>query len=153
MLQSGTAPGALQEIPSHLQEEVIVNLKAHWQQGASIDFTALKDVADSSQNQAILALMQLQQCMITLGPFENIAVVPLNIAEIGHRGTTSVSETKIAANAPEPSIGIIHGPSSSVSSSSISIIPTGTSSGAQYARPLEQLLSRVLPDSASSARK
>ena len=41
ILRLETALGALQEVPTHLQEEIIANLKAHWQQGASIDFTAL----------------------------------------------------------------------------------------------------------------
>ena len=73
------ARDALKDIIIHLQQQVISNLKIHWQQDTFVDFTALQDVSDSSQDRCILVLMQLQQRLITSGPIENLTPAPLNI--------------------------------------------------------------------------
>lgn len=62
------ARDALQENITHLQDQVIANLKRQWEQDTCVDFTALQDICDSIQDRAILVLMQLQQRTITLCP-------------------------------------------------------------------------------------
>ena len=71
----------MRDISTHLQEEVVVKLKAHLKQSSAIDFFSLQDTADTSQDKAILALMQLQQRMITLGTFANGAPQALEPAD------------------------------------------------------------------------
>ncbi|KAL8792821.1 MAG: hypothetical protein Q9195_004550 [Heterodermia aff. obscurata] len=71
------AKDALKDIIIHLQGQVIANLKIQWQQDTYVDFSALQDVSDSSQDKAILVLMQLQQRIITSGPIENLRPPPL----------------------------------------------------------------------------
>ena len=72
-----TAKGALKDILAHLQLQVLGVLKIHWQQDTLVDFTMLQDLSDSSQDKAILVLMQLQQRLITSGPLENLKPPPL----------------------------------------------------------------------------
>ena len=69
----------MQDIISHLQRQVIADLKAQLEQDKFVDFVALQDMCDSSQDQAILVLMQLQQRTITLGPVENLPLSHLSI--------------------------------------------------------------------------
>lgn len=59
----------------------MVILKAHLEQNKAVDFFALQDVADASQDRAILALMQLQQRMITLGPIANLTPPPVSLID------------------------------------------------------------------------
>ncbi|KAL9104625.1 MAG: hypothetical protein Q9163_000429 [Psora crenata] len=73
------ARDALKDIIIHLQQQVISNLKIHWEQDTFVDFAALQDVSDSSQDRCILVLMQLQQRIITSGPIENLTPPPLNV--------------------------------------------------------------------------
>ena len=161
---SEVARDALHEITTHLQDQVIASLKGHWQQDASVDFIALQDVVDSSQDQAILALMQLQQRMITLGPIENILPPPLNISSIINNiggssqeldpTTPKISSSIIASS--ETSFGIFHTPSKSISSISSPIrpiTPPGETFGLQHSAPLESSLSRMSIDTVSHARK
>lgn len=56
---------------------MIANLKIQWQQDTYVDFMALQDASDASQDKAILVLMQLQQRIITSGPIENLKPPPL----------------------------------------------------------------------------
>ncbi|MCJ1262999.1 hypothetical protein MMC22_002869 [Lobaria immixta] len=71
------ARDALKDIIIHLQGQVISNLKIQWQQDTFVDFNALQDVSDSSQDRAILVLMQLQQRIITSAPIEDLKPPPL----------------------------------------------------------------------------
>ena len=141
MFRSETALVALHEITTRLQEEVVGKLKAHWQQNASVDFTNLQDIADSNHDRAILALMQLQQRIITLGPYEHIMAVPLNIAEIINRDTSIIAENTLTTSAPETSNGIIHEQRKSVSSSISSTTPPRTSLGTECSDPVDPPLS------------
>lgn len=72
------ARDALKDILIHLQQQVVANLKIHWQQETFVDFLTLQDVSDSSQDRCVLVLMQLQQRIITSGPIENLTPPPLN---------------------------------------------------------------------------
>ena len=65
-----SARDALQENITHLQAQVIPNLKRQWEQDIYVDFAALQDICDSIQDRAILTLMQLEQRTITLGPVD-----------------------------------------------------------------------------------
>ncbi len=76
-LAADIAKAALKDIIILLQAQVISNLKVQWQEDANVDFTALQDVSDSSQDKAILVLMQLQQRIITSGPIDNLRPPPL----------------------------------------------------------------------------
>lgn len=71
------ARDALKDVIIHLQGQVISNLKIQWQQDTFVDFDALQDVSDSSQDRAVLVLMQLQQRIITAGPIEGLMPPPL----------------------------------------------------------------------------
>lgn len=71
------ARDALKDIIIHLQGQVISNLKIQWQQDTFVDFNALQDVSDSSQDRAIIVLMQLQQRIITSAPIEDLKPPPL----------------------------------------------------------------------------
>ena len=71
------AKEALKDILVRLQTQVISNLKIQSQHNAYLDFTAVQDVSDSSQDEAILTLMQLQQRIITSGPIEHLRPPPL----------------------------------------------------------------------------
>jgi len=76
-LVADIAKAALKDIIILLQAQVITNLKVQWQEDVNVDFTALQDVSDSSQDRAILVLMQLQQRIITSGPIDNLRPPPL----------------------------------------------------------------------------
>ena len=69
----------MKEINVHLQQHVLSKLKLHWQRDAHADFTTLQDVSDSAQDRCLLALMQLQQRVVTTGSVNNITPPPLNI--------------------------------------------------------------------------
>ncbi|MCJ1470871.1 hypothetical protein MMC07_009518 [Pseudocyphellaria aurata] len=71
------ARDALKDIIIHLQGQVISNLKIQWQQDTFVDFNALQDVSDASQDRAIMVLMQLQQRIITSAPIEDLKPPPL----------------------------------------------------------------------------
>lgn len=76
-LVADIAKAALKDIIILLQAQVISNLKVQWQEDTNVDFTTLQDVSDSSQDRAILVLMQLQQRIITSGPIDNLRPPPL----------------------------------------------------------------------------
>lgn len=76
-LVADIAKAALKDIIILLQAQVISNLKVQWQEDGNVDFTTLQDVSDSSQDRAILVLMQLQQRIITSGPIDNLRPPPL----------------------------------------------------------------------------
>lgn len=61
----------------HLQSQVIASLKVQWQQDVYVDFNALQDVSDATQDQAVLVLLQLQQRIITAAPIKNLKPAPL----------------------------------------------------------------------------
>ena len=88
---------ALQDIITQLQGQVIANLKAQWEQDTFVDFVALRDICDSSQDRAILVLMQLQQRTITLGQVETLPLNPVNT--IGPLSSPPPSQRKIGQNA------------------------------------------------------
>ena len=67
----------MKDIIIHLQGQVIANLKVQWQQDIYVDFTALQDVSDDTQDKAILTLLQLQQRIITSAPIEDLKPPPL----------------------------------------------------------------------------
>jgi hypothetical protein len=93
----GIARDALKEIIVHLQGQVISSLKGQWQQDIYVDFNALQDVSDATQDQAVLVLLQLQQRIITAAPIKNLKPAPLfsnpdplgmrNLAYAGHQIT------------------------------------------------------------------
>ena len=81
----------MEQITVQLRDQVISNLKVHVEQNNSIDFYALQDIADSSQDQAVLALMQLQQKLITSAPSDNmVPIAPKTSNSIIK--TTSISQ-------------------------------------------------------------
>ena len=158
------ARDALHEISTHVQDQVIASLKEHWQQDASIDFIALQDVVDSSQDRAILTLLQLQQRMITLGPVENFAPAPLNISSIiNNIGDSSqhldLTTPKISSSiviSSKGSSGAPHARTKSISSNSSTIrpiTPPDDTFGIPCSAPLESSLSQMSTDTASHARK
>lgn len=128
------ARDALQDIITHLQGQVIANLKGQWQQDTFIDFIALQDVCDSSQDRAILVLMQLQQRTITLGPIETLpsnALIavgrlsspPQNAAQTSGQNTGPVT----ASSSPNTSSGnFLHARNMSLSPSIGPITPPST---------------------------
>ncbi len=71
------ARDALKDVIIHLQSQVISNLKIQWQQDTVVDFNALQDVSDLSQDRAIVVLMQLQQRIITSAPIAELRPPPL----------------------------------------------------------------------------
>lgn len=73
----GIARDALKDIIIHLQGQVIANLKVQWQQDVYVDFGALQDVSDATQDQAVLVLLQLQQRIITAAPIKSLKPAPL----------------------------------------------------------------------------
>ena len=73
------ARDALRDLISHLRTQVIASLKLNLNQDTYVDFAALQDVSDSSQDRCILILMQLQQRLVTSGPIQNLAPPPLNV--------------------------------------------------------------------------
>lgn len=64
---------ALKDIIIVLQGQLIANLK----KGTYDDFIAMQDVSDSSQDKAILILMQLQQRILHKGELEDVVKLPL----------------------------------------------------------------------------
>ncbi len=128
------AGDALKDISVHLQGEVVANLKAHSEQDGAVDFFALQDVADLSQDQAVLALMQLQQRMITLSPISNSTPPPSNPTNTVTRVTTAPEDTSQVGNmlssslktlnfgpSPDVSNGLFFPPSKSLSPSSVAV--------------------------------
>lgn len=120
---------------------MIANLKAQWQQDTFIDFIALQDVCDSSQDQAILVLMQLQQRTIALGPIETLPLNPLsavgrlssppqNAAQPTRQSTSSVTASSSPNNY---SASFLHVRNTSLSPSTSPITPPSTSNTSQYA--------------------
>lgn len=98
----GIARDALKDIIIHLQGQVISSLKVQWQQDVYVDFNALQDVSDATQDQAVLVLLQLQQRIITAAPIKSLKPAPLfsnpdplgmrNLSLAGHQiATTSYS--------------------------------------------------------------
>ena len=73
----GIARDALKDIIIHLQGQVIMNLQVQWQQDVNADFDALQDVSDTTQDQAVMVLLQLQQRIITAGPMTRLKPPPL----------------------------------------------------------------------------
>ena len=73
------ARDALKDIIIHLQQQVITNLKTHWEQDTFVDFAALQDVSGSSQGRAMLILMQLQQRIVMSAPIQNSAPPPSKV--------------------------------------------------------------------------
>ena len=69
-----TAIDALTQILLHLQQSVIANLE---ELDESFSLAALQDVVDSAENRSILAILQLQQRLITAGSTENAKPLPL----------------------------------------------------------------------------
>lgn len=96
------ASEALKDIITHLQGQVIANLKIQWQQDTHVDFTALQDVSDSSQDKAILVLMQLQQRIITSGPIENLRPPPLFASPRSLEETPPVPQARRIIRRHEP---------------------------------------------------
>lgn len=56
---------------------MIANLKVQWQQETIVDFSALQEHSDSSQDRVVMVLLQLQQRIIMKGPIENMRPPPL----------------------------------------------------------------------------
>ncbi|KAL9615292.1 MAG: hypothetical protein Q9167_000263 [Letrouitia subvulpina] len=71
------ARDSLKDIIIHIQRQIISNLKLQWQQETMIDFSPLQDASDSSQNQVLLVLIQLQQRILVSGAIENMRPPPL----------------------------------------------------------------------------
>ncbi|KAL8801303.1 MAG: hypothetical protein Q9182_004568 [Xanthomendoza sp. 2 TL-2023] len=69
---------AFKEVIIHLQSQMIVDLKIQSYQETITDFSALQDVADSSQDQVVMALLQLQQRVIMAGPIGSTKPLPMS---------------------------------------------------------------------------
>lgn len=79
--------------------QMIANLKIQWQQETIQDFSALQDVADSSQDKVVMILLHLQQRIIMAGPIENMKPRPLFWES---HGITSQLETPSTYENPAP---------------------------------------------------
>ncbi|KAL9130233.1 MAG: hypothetical protein Q9217_001526 [Psora testacea] len=98
------ARDALKDITIHLQQQVISTLKLHWQQDTFVDFTALQDVSDSSQDQCIVVLMQLQQRIVTSSRIDNLRLPSLNAPNVYDLHTLpTVSSNLVYTPATAPS--------------------------------------------------
>ena len=75
-----------------------------WQQDINVDFAALQDVSDASQDRAILVLMQLQQRIITTAPIEDLRPPPLFSFATSEYQSASVSEKTSQAISPSSEI-------------------------------------------------
>lgn len=98
------ARDALKDIIIHLQGQVISNLKIQWQEDTFVDFNALQDVSDSTQDQAIQVLMQLQQRIITSAPIEDLKPPPLfssSISESNHLSPHPNSQAPLSNRPPQ----------------------------------------------------
>lgn len=93
---------ALKDIIIHLQGQVISNLKIQWQQDTYVDFTALQDASDASQDKAILVLMQLQQRIITSGPIQNLRPPPLFASSRSFEETPPVPQARLITGHRDP---------------------------------------------------
>ncbi|KAL8832239.1 MAG: hypothetical protein Q9170_004960 [Blastenia crenularia] len=67
----------LKDVIIHLQGQMIANLKIQWRQETILDFSALQDVSDGSQDRVVMILLHLQQRIIMAGPIENMKPPPL----------------------------------------------------------------------------
>ena len=57
--------------------QVIADLKSQRQQGTAADYFLFQDVCNSTQDQAVMALLQLQQRLIMKDPIANMKFSPL----------------------------------------------------------------------------
>ncbi|KAK4697761.1 hypothetical protein P7C71_g341, partial [Lecanoromycetidae sp. Uapishka_2] len=126
------AGDALKDISTHLNADVVTNLKALLDRNITVDFFALQDVADSSHDRVVLALMQLQQRMISLGPIADVApptsnpsdtiaaitTSPQNASQLGEMLSKSLNFAG-SDNTQEISSGLFIPPSKSLSASSV----------------------------------
>jgi len=157
------AGDAIKEITTHVENQVIVKLKAHHEQEIDVDFAALQDVCDASQDRAILALMQLQQRMITSGALENVTPPPLNPANALNR--TSVPSTahrtsNSASKIPDSMIGspdlidsAVRSSRRPISLSSPPLTPLETPFRADPSHRPESSLSRTSIESYNAAKR
>ena len=131
-----------------------MNLKAQWEQDTFVDFIAMQDVCDSSQDRAILILMQLQQRTITLGPIETLPLnqlrtvsrlssPPPNSAQPWGQNTSSVAVSS-SPNTSSASRNLLHVRKISLSPSISPITPPSTPITSQYS---------PRPDSARDSRE
>ncbi|KAL8691442.1 MAG: hypothetical protein Q9224_004177 [Gallowayella concinna] len=67
---------ALKDVIIHLQSQMIVDLKIQSYQETIADFSALQDVAEISQDQVVMVLLQLQQRVIMASPIEATEPLP-----------------------------------------------------------------------------
>lgn len=107
MTQNSTeiARDALRDIIIHLQSQIISNLKIQWQQDTDVDFAALLDVSDSSQDQAVLVLIQLHQRIIVSAPIETLKPPPLFSPDsLSSHIQESLVHPKSLASSPSPII-------------------------------------------------
>ncbi|KAF6233706.1 hypothetical protein HO173_007918 [Letharia columbiana] len=136
------ARDALQDIITHHQGQVFANLKAQLEQDTFVDFIALQDICDSSQDRAILVLMQLQQRTISLGPIETLPLNPLskigrlssppqNAAQPSRQNTSSITVSS-SPNTSSANGNILHVRKMSLSPSIRPITPPSTPNTSQY---------------------
>ena len=81
------ARDALKDIIIHIQRQIISNLRIQWQQETMFDFSPLQDASDSSQDQVVLVLLQLQQRILVSKTIENMnppSVFPTPPRSIAH---------------------------------------------------------------------
>lgn len=118
------ARDSLKDIIIHIQRQIISNLKLQWQQETMTDFTPLQDASDSSQNQVLLVLIQLQQRILVSGAIENMRPPPLfydppavrnaDLQRPGHPRISSVPTTPPwdakASQQPPPNLRSYSGP-------------------------------------------
>ena len=148
------ARDALQDIITHIQGQLVANLNAQRDQDTFVDFIALQDICDSSQDRAILVLMQLQQRTITLGPVDNLPLNPIstvyrlssppkNAAQPSRQNTTSVTVSS-SPKTSNASGNFLHVRKTSLSPSIGPITPPSTPNTSQYS---------PRPDSAREVRE
>lgn len=70
----------LKDIVACLQQQVVAPLETQVTQDTFLQYAALQDVSDACQDRCILALMQLQQRIITFRPIDNATSPPLKQA-------------------------------------------------------------------------
>ncbi|SLM38606.1 hypothetical protein LPUS_08877 [Lasallia pustulata] len=112
---------ALKNIIIHLQSQVILNLRHAWSEDTFVDFSALQDVSDTSQKQAVLALLQLHQRILIAAPIRHISTKPPS---------------------PSPSYGFLAPPTTHRGSSPLS--RQTTPQGTPFGRPSRQMTGDTL---------
>ena len=153
----------MKEITVHVNSQVIWSLRAHHEREVEVDFAALQDVCDASQDRAILALMRLQQRMITSGALTDVTPPPLkpanalnrtNANPASHRPTNSASSIPSSIMIPPDFLdGAVNGNRRSMSFAPGPLTPSTTPFSAELSARPESALSRTSMGSYNTGRR